>query len=104
MVDYAVENDIKKLIFAGDLFESRSFQRQKTLLTLGNILDLFYANGLTLYLFSGNHDKTIYKSFDSFLDIFKHYPCVKFSRGLKNIVIDGVSIDLLPFFSDDMLT
>lgn len=103
MVDYAVENDIKNLIFAGDLFDSRTFQRLKVLQTFDKMLDLFHASGLTLYLFSGNHDKTLYNSFDSFLDTYKHHPCVKFNRELKNIVIDNVSIDLLPFFSDDML-
>lgn len=103
MVDYAVENKIKNIIFAGDLFDSRTFQRQKVLQTLDKMLDLFQANGLTLYLFPGNHDKTIYSSSDSFLDIYRHHPCVKFNRELKNINIDGVSIDLLPFFSDDLL-
>tara|TARA_R110002049_G_scaffold53852_6_gene150285 strand:- start:5888 stop:6907 length:1020 start_codon:yes stop_codon:yes gene_type:complete len=103
MVKYAVENKIKNLIFAGDLFDSRTFQRQKQLNTLDKMLNLFHANGLTLYMFPGNHDKTEYKSFDSFLDIYKHHPCVKFNRELKNIIIDGVSIDLLPFFHDDMI-
>ena len=103
MVEYAVENKIKNLIFAGDLFDSRTMQRQKVLQTLDKMLNLFHANGLTLNMFPGNHDKTLYNSFDSFLDIYKHHPCVKFNRGLENMVLDGVSIDLLPFFSDDML-
>ncbi len=103
MVDYAVKNKIKNLIFAGDLFHSRTQQRLKVLQTLDKILDLFEANGLTLYLFPGNHDKTLYDSPESFLDVYKHHPCVKFNRELKNIVLDGVSIDLLPFFSDDIL-
>jgi len=103
MVDYAVKNNIKNLIFAGDLFDSRTFQRQKQLQTLDMMLDLFLLNGLTLYMFPGNHDKTTYNSPDSFLDIYRHHPCVEFNRQLKNINIDGVSIDLLPFFSDDLL-
>lgn len=103
MVDYAVENKIKNIIFAGDLFDSRTFQRQKVLHTLDKMLDLFHANGLTLYLFPGNHDKTIYSSADSFLDIYRHHPCVKFNRELKRINIEGISIDLLPFFSDELL-
>ena len=103
MVDYAVKNNIKNLIFAGDLFDSRTMQRLKVLQTFDKMLDLFHVNGLTLYEFPGNHDKTLYNSFESFLDTYKHHPCVRLNRELKNIVIDGVSIDLLPFFSDDML-
>ena len=103
MVEYANENKINNFIFAGDLFHSRSFQRLKVLQTLERMLDLFHSNGINLYMFPGNHDKTAYNSADSFLDVYKHHPCVKFNRELKNIVLDGVSIDLLPFFSDDLL-
>jgi exonuclease SbcD len=103
MVEYALKNNIKNLIFAGDLFHSRTMQRQDSLLLVDKILNLFHVNGLTLYIFPGNHDKTVYESFNSFLDVYKHYPSVEFNRELKNIVIDDVSIDLLPFFSDNML-
>ena len=103
MVNYAVKNKIKNFIFAGDLFDSRSFQRQKQLTTLNKILDLFQKNNLILYLFPGNHDKTLYSSADSFLDAYKHHPCVRFNKHIKRIEIDGVTIDLLPFFSDDKL-
>tara|TARA_R100000935_G_scaffold51505_1_gene78023 strand:- start:496 stop:1515 length:1020 start_codon:yes stop_codon:yes gene_type:complete len=103
MVSYAVDNGVKNLIFAGDLFDSRTQQRLKVLQTFDKMLELFNTNGLTLYLFPGNHDKTLYTSSDSFLDVYKHHPCVKFNRELKNIVIDDVSIDLLPFFSTELL-
>jgi exonuclease SbcD len=103
MVDYAINNGIKNLIFAGDLFDSRTQQRLKVLQTFDKMLDLFHANGLRLYLFPGNHDKTLYTSADSFLDTYKHHPCVEFNRELKNVVLDGVSIDLLPFFSTELL-
>lgn len=94
---------ITDLIFAGDLFDSRSFQRQSVLQAFDQILEMIEKAGMTLYLFPGNHDKTVYASYDSFLDIYKHYPCVVFNRELSVIELEGVSITLLPFFSDDML-
>ena len=94
---------ITDLIFAGDLFDSRSFQRQSVLQAFDQILEMIEKAGMTLYLFPGNHDKTVYASYDSFLDIYKHYPCVIFNRELSVIELSGVSITLLPFFSDDML-
>ena len=103
LLEYARVNKINKLIFAGDLFDSRSFQRQSVLQALDIILDMIHEAGCTLWLFPGNHDKTIYKSFDSFLDVYRYHPCVKFNRELKRIQIEDVTIDLLPFFSDDML-
>lgn len=103
LIKYAVDNKITNVIFAGDLFDSRSFQRQSVLQALDLILNEMNEAGLTLYMFPGNHDKTVYASYDSFLDVYRHYPGVVFNRELSVIDIEGVSITLLPFFSDDML-
>lgn len=103
LLKYAKSKKITNLIFAGDMFESRSHQRQSELTSLDEILNLIHKAKCTLYLFPGNHDKSVYKSRKSFLDVYRHHPCVKFNRELKNIVLDGISIDLLPFFSDDVL-
>jgi hypothetical protein len=51
----------------------------------------------------GNHDKTIYNSYDSFLEVYRYYPNVHYYPSIKNIEIEGVGITLLPFFSDDMI-
>ena len=103
LLEYAELNKINELIFAGDLFDSRSFQRQSVLQAFDLILEMIAEADCTLYLFPGNHDKTIYESYDSFLDVYRFHPCVKFNRELETIQIQGVSITLLPFFSDDML-
>jgi len=103
MIKYAVKNEVSDLIFAGDLFDSRSFQRQSVLQAFDEILRLINKAGLTLYIFPGNHDKTVYASYDSFLDVYRHYPNVVFNRELSVIKLDQVTITLLPFFSDDML-
>ena len=103
MLDYAVSHKIYTLIFAGDLFDSRSFQRQESLKTLDTIIEMTNRARCTLYLFPGNHDKTDYSSFYSFLEVYRHHPGVEFNRELKNIEIEGVTITLLPFFADDML-
>lgn len=103
MLKYARVEKIDKLIFAGDLFDSRSFQRQSVLQAFDEILDLVNKVGCTLYIFPGNHDKTVYASYDSFLDVYRHYPNVVFNKEISVIDLDGVSITLLPFFSDDML-
>ena len=103
MLKYAKKNEITNLIFAGDLFDSRSFQRQSVLQAFDEILDLVNKAGCTLYIFPGNHDKTVYASYDSFLDVYRHYPNVVFNRELSVIELEGIKITLLPFFSDDML-
>ena len=103
MIQIANEKNIKRLLFAGDLFDSRSFQRQSVLLTLDKMLNLFNENGIYVDFIPGNHDKTIYASHDSFLDTFRHYPKFKLHSKMTVIAIDDVEITMLPFFSDDML-
>ena len=103
LLQYAKLHNIDKLIFAGDLFESRTFQRQNILTTFDKMLNLVYESGCTLYLFPGNHDKTEYASFDSFLEGYRFHPNVIFNKELSVIDIEGVSITLLPFFADSML-
>lgn len=103
MLKYSKEHDIKNIIFAGDLFHSRSFQRESVLQAFDEILKMIHSAGCTLYLFPGNHDKTIYESYDSFLDVYRYHPGVIFNREISDIEIDGVTITLLPFFEDCML-
>ena len=67
------------------------------------LLGLCYSAGCTLYIFPGNHDKTIYEGYDSFLDSFRFYPGVVFNKKISDIEINGKKITLLPFFSDNML-
>ncbi|UXQ88840.1 hypothetical protein [Tenacibaculum phage Larrie] len=103
LVKYASDNEIKDVVFAGDMFDSRSQQRLKQLFTLHKILKLFKDYGLTLHLFAGNHDKTLYTDYESFLDIFQFHPNVEFYDRLTSIKIKGVGVDFLPFFDDSML-
>ena len=103
MLKYAKQQSITDLIFAGDLFDSRSFQRQSVLQAFDEILRIINKAGCTLYIFPGNHDKTVYASYDSFLDVYRHYPGVVFNRELSVIELGGRTITMLPFFSDDML-
>jgi len=103
MLDYAKKHQIKNIVFAGDMFHSRSFQRQFVLKTFDRILDKFKQYGIKLYLFAGNHDKTLYNSEESFLDVYRFHPNVEFNYDTKVVEIEGISITLLPFFTDEML-
>ena len=103
MIEVANEKGIKRVLFAGDLFHSRSFQRQSILLTLDKILRLFKLNGIEADFIPGNHDKTTYASHDNFLDVFSHYPNFNLHTSLSVIDVEGVSVTMLPFFSDDLL-
>ena len=62
MIRYTLDLGVNKIIFAGDLFDSRSFQRQSVLRAFDTICKMFLEANINLYLFPGNHDKTIYEN------------------------------------------
>lgn len=103
MVKLATEKGIENLIFAGDLFDSRQFQRQSILEAFDICLNEVKEANLKLYMFAGNHDKTIYEDDYSFLEPFRHHPNVTLNNQVSEIEIDGVNITLMPFWSDDIL-
>ena len=103
MVKYALANGITCIILAGDLFHSRTNQKESVLRAFDEILNLIHSAGLTLYLFPGNHDKTDYKSYTSFLDVYRFHPGVIFNSEISEIRIGGKSVTLLPFFDDELL-
>jgi exonuclease SbcD len=103
MLDKANELGIKKTIFAGDLFDSRTMQRLKVLKTFDTMLKSLSSAGMTVDIIPGNHDKTIYASYDSFLEQFRYHPSVKYYSHLAEVDYEGIKFTYLPFFSDDML-
>lgn len=103
MISYAILNKIKTLVFAGDLFHSRSNQKESVLNACDKIFEEINDAGLFLIIFPGNHDKTTYTSFTSFLDVYRFHPNVMFTSKIMNINIEGKTVTLLPFFDDSML-
>jgi DNA repair exonuclease SbcCD nuclease subunit len=103
MISYAVKNKIKTIVFAGDLFHSRSNQKESVLQAADKIFEEINLAGLYFIIFPGNHDKTTYTSYTSFLDVYRFHPNVLFTNKIMNIEIGGKSVTLLPFFDDSML-
>ena len=103
MLVKAKELGIKRTIFAGDLFDSRTMQRLKVLQTFDKMLENLSKAGMSVDLISGNHDKTIYASYDSFLEQYRYHPGVNYYKGITELEYDGIKFTYAPFFSDDML-
>lgn len=98
-----LEWNIKTLVCAGDIFHSRSNQTESVLAAATEMFNLINRAGITLVIFPGNHDKTSYFSYSSFLDVYKLYPNIIFTDKLMEIEIGKKSVTLLPFFDDSML-
>lgn len=103
MISKLLELEISTVVFAGDFFHSRSNQTESVLLAAHEVFRLLDEVGIHMIFFPGNHDKTSYFSYRSFLDSFVFHPNTLFTDKLLRINIEGVSITLLPFFDDSML-
>jgi exonuclease SbcD len=103
LIAYAAEKNIKKAIFAGDLFHSRSNQRESVLEACDKIFTLLHEAGMETIVFPGNHDKTSYFNYSSFLDSYRFHPGVTFTDRVMDLDINGVKVTLIPFFDDTIL-
>jgi exonuclease SbcD len=99
----AKELKIKNLFCLGDVLNSRIAQRQKVLLAFKEILDIINDYGLELYVIPGNHDKTNYSSYKSFLNPYEGHPALKLmSEGDKLDIIEGIRIHFMPYLEENM--
>lgn len=103
MVDYATKIGIKSIVFAGDLFHSRKHQEESVLHACDEIFRIIRDAGIHLYLFAGNHDKTSYFVYESFLDIYRWHPNITFTKTPLRLDIEGIDVTLMPFFDDSIL-
>lgn len=100
----AVSLGVKKLGVLGDIFDSRVAQTQDNLNTFGVILDIIHSYGLELLAFPGNHDKTSYTSYNSFLDPFEGRSWFKLYKYYE-VFTDfdhEIRLAFLPFFEEEM--
>lgn len=96
------ENNIKQVTCLGDVFESRKAQPLQSLKTWERILKLFYDAGIDLICISGNHDKVMYSSENSYLDQYQHWPGFKLIRDYEEIDIEeGIRFHFIPYFEEE---
>jgi exonuclease SbcD len=97
----AKERNVSNIIWLGDIFNSRESQRQEVLTFLSNILIDYKGAGLEIYCIPGNHDKTDYNSYDSFLDCFILAPHFHLLKEANSFTLGGVKFDSVPFFNEE---
>lgn len=76
-IQFAKSSGVNWLICLGDVFESRKAQPEIALNCFKDILDMVYEEGMRMTVIPGNHDKTDYGSWSSFLRPFKEHPALE---------------------------
>jgi len=104
MCKAALDAGVECIILAGDIFDSRSSQRLNTLLAFKEIVRIANENGIILRVVPGNHDKTRYDSYNSWLDVFDGFYLYRDVETINfNIKGKVTKVTLIPFFEDEML-
>lgn len=93
---------VKNLVCAGDIFQSRKAQKESVLNCFKAILDEVHANKMMIYVIPGNHDKTDYSSYSSFLDPFSSHPALKLITETTKISFSFVECYFVPFFEEGL--
>lgn len=101
-IELAESLDIKTHICLGDVFQSRQSQPLANMIGFFQILQMFRNAGHNLIAIAGNHDKTDYKSENSFLMPYiggQNFKLVLHSEKLK---IGSLDCLFIPYFSENI--
>jgi exonuclease SbcD len=102
-VEVAKELGIRRLVCLGDIFDSRLAQRLNVLKCFEDILNIISQSGMYMTTIPGNHDKTDYNSYSSFLDPFRGHPGLDLYDKATTIPLsDKIDLHLLPFFEEGL--
>lgn len=94
--------NVKVLVLLGDIFKERKAQKEIVLNAFKKILDLIFENGLKIIAIPGNHDKTNYESYESFLDPFSSHQAFQLIRESEVLNLSGVNCCFIPFFTENI--
>lgn len=101
-IELAQKLNVRDIFWLGDIFDSRVNQRQSVLTTLGEVLNRYNDAKLQITCIPGNHDKTDYRSEDSFLDPFAFHPGFHLIRNPERVNVGDWSFLFIPYFDEDM--
>lgn len=100
-IDLIKSRGFKKAVHMGDFFTSRSSQSLPCLLVANEILDMFEDNEITLYIISGNHDKTSLIDEKSYLSVIcNNRQFVKLFEKEHSITLGGIAMHFMPYFKE----
>lgn len=101
-MNFCDDNGIKQIICLGDIFHSRKAQSLFMLTTFEGILNELHKEQFKMISIVGNHDKTDYRSKESFLAPFKHHPALTLFEEYHTLEIAGLDLHFLSYFDEDI--
>ena len=93
---------VNQIVWLGDMFDSRTSQRQDLLNCLDAIIDTHTSEGLKIHCIPGNHDKTNYKADASFLTPYRYHPGFQLYEQETGVMLKNVAAYFVPFYQQDV--
>lgn len=101
-IQIANSKGVSTHIWLGDVFDSRISQRQELLNGLTSIIEMFDQADHRILAIPGNHDKTNYSSYNSFLDEYRYHPSFTLIDQLDFFSIKNISCYFIPFLEESL--
>ena len=101
-LEKAKELGLKSVHCAGDIFDSRQAQSERVLNAFEDILDEYAEHDMNLIAIAGNHDKTDYTSYSSYLRVYKHHPAFTYVEKGGAGLFGTFALVMFPYIREDM--
>jgi exonuclease SbcD len=100
----AKELDVDTIGVLGDVLDSRIAQKQPILDAIFEILEIAKSYNLKVVMIPGNHCKTNYSSYTSFLTPFKYHPALLLIERVGMVPFNehDIYLHFMPFFEEKM--
>ena len=93
---------VEYVVWLGDVFDSRTSQRQELLNCLDAIIDTHTSEGLRIHCIPGNHDKTNYRDNESFLTPYRYHPGFHLYECETGVMLNNVAAYFVPFYQQNV--
>ena len=101
-VALAFKLGVRNIVWLGDMFDSRTSQRQDLLNCFDAIIGAHTRQGLSIHCIPGNHDKTNYKDDESFLTPYRYHPDFHLYEFETGVMLNNVAAYFVPFYQQDV--
>lgn len=93
---------VNRIVWLGDMFDSRMSQRQDLLNCFDAIIGAHTRQGLSIHCIPGNHDKTNYRDDESFLTPYRYHPDFHLYEQEEGVLLGNVAAYFVPFYQQDV--
>ena len=101
LTEYALTNEINKIVFLGDLLDKSSRIKNDVFVPLFKKIEHMKEQGIEMWFIFGNHDITSTNTNSSILEVFEKYGHLV--NSIQTYELGNFTINMCPFTKDESL-